>query len=83
MVEINLRGMVLSKYKTIGEFAAAVGWKRNKASRIINGVQKPDITDIQDMTKALGIDSPEMFMHVFFAPLSTIWTTGDNNEMKQ
>lgn len=83
MIEMNLRGMVLSKYKTIGAFADAVGWKRNKASRIVNGVQEPDITDIQNMAKALEIDSQDAFIRIFFAPLSTMWTTGNGNKMKQ
>lgn len=74
MVEVNLRGMVVSKFKTIGAFADAIGWKRNKASRIVNGIQEPDITDIQEMTRVLEIDSQDAFIHIFFAPLSTMWT---------
>lgn len=46
MTEITIRGMVLSKYKTIGAFADRIGWSRNKASRIINQKQEPDILEI-------------------------------------
>jgi plasmid maintenance system antidote protein VapI len=71
---INLRGAVMSKYKTIGEFANEIGWNRNKASRIVNGVQDPDIEDIQKITKVLGIESKDVFLNIFFSSLSTLWT---------
>ena len=50
---ITLRGVVFSRYKTLEDFAKAIGWKRNKASRIINGIQQPDIDDIIELTKVL------------------------------
>lgn len=71
---MKLRGLIMSKYKTITEFSEAIGWKRNKASRIVNGIQDPDIQDIEDLTRILEIESPEVFMRIFFAPLSTMWT---------
>ena len=70
---VTLRGVILSRYKTIGAFAKAIGWKRTKASRIINGVQDPDMTDIQEITKLLEIKTQETFIDIFFAPLSTMW----------
>ena len=66
----NYRGLIFSKYKNITEFASAVGWTRNKASRIANGIQEPDAEDMEKMADALGINSPEQFMHVFFRQLS-------------
>lgn len=71
---LTLRGIVLSKFKTIGEFADAIGWKRSKASRILNGVQVPDVVDAQKMAESLEIDSAELFMQIFFHSLSTKWT---------
>lgn len=71
---LTLRGVVLSKYKTIGAFAEAVGWKRNKASRILNGVQEPNSTEIQEITACLELDNSQVFMQIFFASLSTLWT---------
>lgn len=71
---LTLRGAVLSKYKTIGAFANAVGWKRNKASRIINGVQEPNSVEIQEITACLEIDNSQVFMQIFFTSLSTMWT---------
>lgn len=66
---LTLRGVVLSKYKTIGEFSEAIGWKRNKSSRILNGIQTPDINDIEEITQCLEIDTVNDFMQIFFAPL--------------
>lgn len=71
---LNLRGAVLGKYRTIEEFANAIGWKRGKASRIINGVQEPNSTEIQEMTACLEIDTIQGFVQIFFASLSTMWT---------
>lgn len=71
---ISLRGLALSKYKTIGEFAKAVGWTRNKASRIINGKQELNTQDIEDITKCLDIQSAQLFIQIFFASLSPMWT---------
>lgn len=71
---LTLRGVVLSRYKTIGDFAEAIKWKRNKASRVLNGVQQPDAEDIQQMAKCLEINSADAFMQIFFRSLSTLWT---------
>jgi hypothetical protein len=71
---MNLRGAVLSRFNTIGAFADAVGWKRNKASRVLNGLQEMDVSDIQAVTEVLGIDSREDFTHIFFPSMSTKWT---------
>ena len=70
----NFRGLIFSRYKNITEFAAAIGWTRNKASRIANGIQEPDAEDMERMADALGITSPEEFMNIFFKALSTKWT---------
>ena len=63
---ISLRGVILSKYKTIGDFAVAVDWKRNKASRIVNGIQEPNIKDICVLTKTLNIQDQGTFIKIFF-----------------
>ena len=75
---MTYRGLVFSKYKNISEFASAIGWSRNKASRIINGIQKPDANDMEKMAEALDIKTPEAFMGIFFRNLSAKWTDGVN-----
>ena len=71
---LNLRGCILSKYKTIGEFAKRAEWSRSKAARIINEKQFPDVEDIHKLVDMLDIDSPAVFIQIFFASLSTKWT---------
>ena len=66
---ITLRGAVFSKYKTIGEFSEDIGWKRNKSSRILTGIQTPNADEIEEITECLGINTVEDFMQLFFAPL--------------
>jgi len=61
----KLRGLVYSKYKTIGEFAKVIGWQRNKASRIINGPQEPDSDDMRKVAELFNLSS-EDFVDIFF-----------------
>lgn len=71
---ITVRGLALSKYQNISEFAKAIGWTRNKASRILNGVTDPSSEDMEKMSALLGINTPMSFIHYFFPELSTKWT---------
>ena len=75
---MTYRGLVFSKYKNISEFASAIGWSRNKASRIINGIQEPDANDMERMAEILDIKTPESFIDIFFKNLSTKWTIDAN-----
>lgn len=72
---LNLRGAIMSKFKTISAFADAIGWKRNKASRIINDVTKLDADDMIAIAKVIDVKTPEQFMFLFFNSLSTKWTS--------
>lgn len=72
---MTYRGLVYSNFRTVSDFATAIGWSRNKASRIVNGIQEPDAEDMVRMAELFGICTPEKFMEIFFAPLSTKWTT--------
>lgn len=75
MIEtVNLRGMALSRFKTIGLFAKHVGWSRNKASRILSGVQEPDAEDMELLVEKLEIENEDVFLKIFFPQLSTKWT---------
>lgn len=72
--ENKIRGAVFSKYPSIEAFAKQVGWKRNKASRIINGVQKPSADDIEQMANCLEITNAELFVSIFFPGVFTMRT---------
>ena len=78
-VEITLKGLVISKYGSAGEFAKAVGWSGRKARDIVSGRQKPTGNDLVKMAPALDIQSPEMFVNIFFKPLSTKWQTEEDS----
>lgn len=71
---MTYRGLVFSKYRNISEFAQAIGWSRNKASRVVNGIQEPDANDMEKMAELLDINTPEAFIDIFFKGLSTKWT---------
>lgn len=76
-MQMGYRGIVFAKFKNITEFAEAVGWSRNKASRIVNGVQEPNANEMEQMANVLGVKSPEEFAAIFFKRLSTMWTEGE------
>ena len=71
-IENPIRGAVFNKYSSITEFADAIGWSRNKASRIVNLDQTPTADDIEKMAVCLDKTSPDKFMPVFFPHLSTM-----------
>lgn len=71
---VNLRGIALSKFKTVGQFAEYMGWSRSKTTRILNGVQEPDSGDIELLVEKLPIKTPDLFMQIFFPSMSTKWT---------
>lgn len=70
-MENPIRGAVFSKFSSITSFADAVGWKRNKASRILNGIQKPSADDMEQMADCLNIQDANVFVSIFFPQLST------------
>lgn len=72
---LTLQGVAISKYHTIGAFAEAMHWSRNKASRIINGVQAPTVDEIQEIAELLHINSQETFMQIFLPKFSTKLTS--------
>ena len=61
-----IRGAVFSMFSNTTVFAKAIGWSRNKASRILNGVQSPSAEDMEQLSKCIGIDNAKDFIAVFF-----------------
>ena len=66
MEMMTFRGLVYSKFKTIADFAQAIGWTRQKATNIVNGIQEPSLDDTDKMAKALGMSLEETAR--FFLP---------------
>lgn len=71
---VSLYGVAMTRFGSIQGFATAIGWKRNKAMRILRGFQEPTAPEICSMTEVLEIPSEQAFMQIFFAQLSTKWT---------
>lgn len=65
-MENKIRGAVFSKFPSILAFSSSIGWTRQKASRIVNGVQRPSAEDMEEMAKLLGINNSDDFMNIFF-----------------
>lgn len=59
MLDIKFRGVVYSKYKSIADFANAIGWTRQKGTNIVNGVTEPSLDDVDKMAKALDMTFEE------------------------
>lgn len=70
----KLKGIVLQKFFSVTNFATAMKWSRNKATRILNGVSEPTIDDIVGMTEVLELDE-KTFFGIFFSKLSTMCTS--------
>lgn len=65
MEGITFRGLVYSKFKTIADFAQAIGWTRQKATNIVNGLQEPSLYDTDKMARALEMsldDTAQFFL---------------------
>ena len=70
-VQTTLRGIIFSKFPSISAFANAIGWKRNKASRIANGTQQPSKKDMEELIVALEIPENQV-TPVFFGSMFTM-----------
>ena len=72
-MENSLRGLVLSKFRSIAAFARAMKWDRKKASRIVNRQQLPTAKDMEQMAICLEIRDAESFVRVFLPTVPTLW----------
>lgn len=66
-VGINLRGLIASRFGSVSKFAKEIGWCYSKASRIVNGKQDPDASEIKDMIRVLGICDPAVVSSIFLS----------------
>ena len=65
----KLRGLIFTKYKSIQAFADDIKWQRNKASRVVNGIQEPDSDDMRAIADLFDLSSDE-FIDIFLASSS-------------
>ncbi len=66
MGENNLRGRIISKYKTVLNFGKYLHWSARKTYDIVNGKQEPTAKDIEAMCAALDVEIPEDMRLLFF-----------------
>ena len=53
-------------YRSLLNFARAMGWSSRKTYDIVNGKQEATAKDIEDMCKALDVEIPEEMRTLFF-----------------
>lgn len=70
MPEMTIKGLVFSQYDSIAAFAAAIGWQRSKAYRIVNLTQIPTKKDMEDLIATLKIPKSSI-APVFFGTMFT------------
>ena len=66
MSENNLRGRIISMYRSVQNFAHAVNWSNRKAYDIVNGRQEMTGKDIDVMCDALNVQIPDEMRNLFF-----------------
>lgn len=69
MVNNNLRGRIISKYRSVLNFGKALRWSTRKTYDIVNGKQEPTAKDIEAMCEALDVVVPEDMRLLFFCEL--------------
>ena len=70
MQVLSLKGVALSQYGSCTAFAKAMGWERNKASRILNGRQDPSLKDIEHMIQRMELPN-DTIVPLFFGTMFT------------
>lgn len=65
MLEINYRGLVVSKFGSVSAFARAIGWSRRKARAIVLKEQEMTISEAERFADTLGVDRAEDFTDLF------------------
>lgn len=65
-MENPIRGAVFSAFNSISAFSNAIGWNVSKASRIVNGIQRPTGRDMEQIADCLKISDAVRFVSIFF-----------------
>ena len=65
----RLRGEIAAKYKTQSAFAEAMGWHKNKVSKLVGGSYKPDSDEVVQIAVALCLD--EARFCAIFLPMAS------------
>jgi len=68
----SIRGLVFSRYSSISEFANAMKWGRQKATKIVKGTHRMSADDMEKFAEHFGIHDASTFMTVFFPHYATM-----------
>ena len=66
MMPISLNGMIHNRFSSQAQMADAMGWSRQRLNRILNGKKSPDLFEVLEISRALGV--PFMTVAQFFLP---------------
>lgn len=61
---LELNSLIHGQYPNQASFANAIGWRRQKLNKIVNGEKQPSIKEVQTIADGLGI--PFMMVCKFF-----------------
>lgn len=56
----ELRGLIYSKYDSEADMAKAMGWPRQRLSKITNGLKEPDVNELNAIAEPLGVSVGEI-----------------------
>lgn len=66
----RLRGEIVAKFRTQTAFAKAIGWHKNKVSKLVLGEYKPDTDEVAEITDTLDLDEAG-FCSIFLPKVSS------------
>jgi len=49
----KLRAMIFGLYDSESDFAAAIGWSRQRLNKITNGIKEPDVEELNTLANGL------------------------------
>ena len=74
-----LNGLIHSKFETEKQMAEALGWPKQRLSKITCGIKEPDLDEVQSIANALNVS----FMTVADIFLARTSPNGDDSEHKE
>ena len=75
MINEKFRSAIREKYKNESEFARKIGWTKQKLSKTILGKRSPKISEINTLSKAMGISVEELisFFDAVVSERDALW----------
>lgn len=61
---MGLNSLIHGQYPNQASFAEAIGWRRQRLNKIVNGEKQPSLAEVQEIAKGLGV--PFMMVCNFF-----------------